>query len=127
MAEVKQRVASMESSLEKLDHQETKYTDEFEAALAQYDELQQQATDMDAMELDTTRQAIRPDKEHEVVQQLRDTYGKRFEPRILTQSQKDIADLLGEISEPVSIHQKLKQSYKQPDKQHHTKEHNQER
>ena len=123
MAEVKQRIASMESSLEKLDQQEAKYTDELEAALAQYGELQQQATDMDAMELDTTRQAIRPDKEHEVVQQLRDTYGKRFEPRILTQSQKDIVDLLGEISEPVSIHQKLKQ----PDKQHHTKEHNQER
>ena len=127
ITEVKQRMASMESSLEKLDQQETKYTDELEAALVQYGELQQQATDMDAMELDTIRQAIRPNKEHEVVQQLRSTYGNRFEPRMLTQSQKDITHLLGKTSEPVSIHQKLQQSYKQPDKQHHTKEHNQER
>ena len=33
----------MESSLEKLDQQEVKYTDELEVALAQYTELQQQS------------------------------------------------------------------------------------
>ena len=123
ITEVKQRMASMESSLEKLDQQETKYTDELEAALAQYDKLQQQATDMDTMELDAARKVIRLDKEHEVMRRLQRTYGKRFEPKMLTQSRKDIADLLGETSEPVSIHQKLQQSSEQLDKEHHRKGH----
>ena len=127
MVEVKRRATSMESSLEKLDQQETKYTDELEMALAQYAELQQQVTDMDATELDVARQAIRPDKECETLRQLRATYGQRFDSKMLMQSRKDIADLLGETSEPVSIHQKLQQPYAQKDKRHHTKKHSQER
>ena len=62
MVVVKQRVASMGASLEKLDLQEDKCTAELDAALAQYTELQQQAADMDAMELETACQAIRPSK-----------------------------------------------------------------
>ena len=127
MTEVKQRVASMKSSLEKLNQQEEKYNAELDAALAQYIELHQQAADMDTMGLDAARQAIRPDKEYEVLQRLQNIYGKRFESKMLTQSRKDIADLLDEPSEPVSIRQKLQQSCEKPDKQHPTKEHERER
>ena len=126
IVEVKRRATSMESSLEKLDQQETKYTDELETALAQYSELQQQVTDMDAAEQDVARQAIRPDKECETLRQLRATYEQRFDSKMLMQSRKDTADLLDETSEPVSIHQKLQQPYAQKDKRHHTKEHGQE-
>ena len=45
-----------------------------------------------------------------MVQRLQTTYQKRFDFRLLTKSQKDVADLLGEIVEPVSIQQKLQQS-----------------
>lgn len=124
MTEVKQRVASMESSLETLDQQEKKYTAELDAALVQYTELQQQAADMDAMELDTARHGIRPDKEYETVQRLQVAYGKRFDPKMLTQSRKDIADLLDETSKPVSVHQKLRKLYKQQDGQHQRKTEN---
>lgn len=79
------------------------------------------------MELDTARQAIRPNKEHEVMQQLQNTYGKRFDSGLLAQGQKDVAGLLGETSEPVSIHKKLRQPYGQLDKQHRTKRHDQKR
>ena len=127
MAEVKRRVASMESSMTKLDQQEEKYTAELNATLAQYAELQHQSTDMDAKELDTARQTIRPGKEHEVMQQLQNTYGKRFDSGMLAQSRKDVANLLDETSEPVSIHQKIWQSHEQPDKQYYIKEHDQER
>ena len=67
---IKQHVAFMESSLDKLNQQEGKYTAELDAALAQYAELRHLATNMDAMELDTARQSIRLGKEHEVMQQL---------------------------------------------------------
>ena len=127
MAAVKQRVVSMESSLAKLNRQEEEYSVELDAALAQYDELSQQAADMDTIELNTSRQAIRPDKERETFQQLQATYRKKFDSSLLSESRREVAGLLGETSEPISIRQKLQQSYEQLDKQHHTKEHHQER
>ena len=55
MTEVKQRIASMESSLNQLNQQKGKYTVELDAALAQYAELQHQAADMNTTELDAVR------------------------------------------------------------------------
>ncbi len=107
MVEIKKRIVSMESSLEKLDQQEMKYTDELEAALVQYTELQQQSADMDTIELDTARHAIRPDKEYETLQRLQAAYGKKVDSEILTQSRKDIAKILDEPAESVSIRQQI--------------------
>lgn len=107
MANIKQRVASMTSSLEKLKRQEAKCIDELEAVLAQYDELQQQTADMDAMELNAARQAIRPDRERETIRLLQTTYGKRFDSKMLTQSQKEVTEMLDGTMESVSIRQKL--------------------
>ena len=121
MAEVKRRVTSMESLMKKLDQQEEKYTAELDAALAQYAELQQQATDMDAKELDTARQAIRADKEHEVMQQLQNTYGKQFNSGMLAQGQKDIDKMLDETVEPASIYEKLQQASEQRNNHGQTK------
>ena len=127
VTEVKQRVSSMETSLDKLDQQEGKYTAELDAALAQYAELQQQAVDMDATELDTVRRSIRSDKEHEVMQQLQNTYGKRFDSGLLAQGQKDIEKMLGEIVETASIREKLQQANEQRNNHGLTKTREQER
>ena len=125
MTEVKQHVASMESAIEKLDQQEKKYTAELSAALAQYAELQQQTTDIDTMELDTARQAIRPDKEREVMRQLQNTYGKRFDSGMLTQSRKDAAGRLDESTASASVRQILQQLSIRQDKQYYVKSKNQ--
>lgn len=122
MTEVKQRIAAMESSLEKLDQQGIKYNQELDMALIQYAELRQQAENMDATELDTVRQSVRSDMEHEVVQRLQATYGKRFDSQMLMQSRKDVADLLNEAMEPVLIQEKLRLFAERQDMQHHTKE-----
>ena len=127
IAAVKQRVVSMESSLAKLNRQEEEYSVELDTALTQYDELSQQAADMATMEVDAARRAIRPDKERETLQQLQATYRKKFDSSLLSESRKEVADLLGETSEPISIRQKLWQSYEQLDKQHYIKGHDQER
>ncbi|MDE7242795.1 MAG: MobA/MobL family protein [Oscillospiraceae bacterium] len=119
MEGIRKRIASMESSLEKLNQQEDKYTAELDVALAQYTELQQQASDMDTTELETARQAIRPGKEHETVHRLQATYRKKFDSILLVQSQKDVADLLDEVVEPMSIREKLQQSVKQDYKHRH--------
>ena len=127
MAEIKKRIVSMESSLEKLDQQEVKYTDELEVALAQYTELQQQSADMDTIELDTARHAIRPDKEYETLQRLQAAYGKKFDSGTLAQSRMDVAEMLNETAEPVSIPQNLQQVQVHQTKQSYEKERGQER
>ena len=127
MTVVKQRVASMESSLKTLNQQEDKYTAELDAALAQYAELQQQAADIDTVELNTARQAIRHGKEREMAQRLQTTYQKKFDSRLLTQSRKDVAGLLDEVVKPMSIRENLQQSVEQADKQHHANRQDQER
>ena len=127
MDKIKQHIVSMESTLETLNQQEEKYTAELDAALAQYSELQQQAADMDAMELDAARHAIRPDKEREAAQQLQAAYGKKFDSGTLAQSRMDVAKMLSETAEPVSIRQNLQQLQVHQTKQSHEKEHGQER
>ena len=125
--EIKQYITSMESSLETLNQQEKKYTAELDAALAQYAELQQQAADMDAMELDTARHAIRPGKEREIAQRLQAAHGKKFDSGTLAQSRKDVAKMLDEPAESISIRQTIQQLQGQQGRQRHEKEHSQER
>ncbi len=127
MAEVKKHIASMESSLEKLDQQETMYINELETALAQYTELQQQAVDMDTMELESARHAIRSDKERETAQRLQAAYGKKFDSGTLAQSRIDVSGLLGEVAESVSIRGRLQKAVEQQNNQLHTKVQEQER
>lgn len=126
IAEVKQRIISMEKSLNKLDQQETKYTSELETALAQYTELQQETVAMDSTDLDTARQAIRAAKECETIQRLHITYEKKFDFRTLAQSQIDVAEMLDETAESVSIRQELHQLQGQQNRQSHVKEHSRE-
>ena len=127
MDEIKQHITSMESSLETLNQQEKKYTVELDAALAQYTELQQQAANMDTIELDVARHAIRPDKERETVQRLQAAYGKKFDSGMLVQSRKNIAKILDDTAEPVSIRQKLQQLQVQQNRQSREKRRDQER
>lgn len=125
--EIRQYVSSMESSLEKLDQQERKYTTELDVALEQYAELQQRSADMDTIELNTARHAIRPDKEYETLQRLQATYGKKFNSGMLAQSRIDVAEILDEVTEPISILRKLQQLQGQQNRQIHEKERSQER
>ena len=127
ITEVKQHVASMESSLRKLDQQETKYTAELDEALAQYTELHEQTTDIDPTELDAVRQAIRPELEYKVMRWLQNIYGRRFESMILMQGRNDVAGLLDEIEKPVSIRESLQQPHEQQGKRYLIKEQSQER
>ena len=116
MGEIKQYIASIESSLETLIQQEKKYTAEVDTALVQYAELQKQAEDMDAMELDTVRRAIRSGKERETAQRLQAAYGKKFDSEMLAQSRMDVVEMLDEQVEPVSIRQELQQFLARQDK-----------
>ena len=82
---------------------------------------------MDAMELEAARHVIRPDKERETAQRLQAAYDKKFDSGALAQSRKDVAKMLDEVAESVSIRQKLQQLQQKEHGQSHEKERDQER
>ena len=93
---VRNRISFLEATLQKVEHRESKYAAELEAALAQYRELQEQAKGVNADALDAARQSIRPDMEREAYQQAREVYGKRYDSDLMKRSQKDVAAMLEE-------------------------------
>jgi len=123
METVKQRVTSMEASLQKLDRQEEKYADNLNTALVQFGELRQQAESVDSDELQIARQTIRLEKESTAAQRLQAAHGKRFDSRTLAQSRKDVAGLLSETADPVSIRQQLQRThiYQKSEQNHKTR------
>ena len=127
MDKIKQHIASMKSSLETLNQQEAKCADALEAALAQYTELQQEAADIDATELDAARLTLRPDKEHKTVQQLQTIYGKKFDSRTLAQSRMNVVEMLNEVVKPISIRQQLYRIPEHQNKWHGTKQQEKDR
>ena len=116
MDEIKQHIASMGASLETLNQQEEKYSAERDVALAQYAELQQRVVDVDTIELEDARHVIWPDKERETVQRLQAVHGKKFDSGTLAQGRKDVAEMLEESAESVSIRHKLQPFLIQEDK-----------
>ena len=82
---------------------------------------------MSTIELDTARHAIRTDKEREIAQRLQAAHGKKFDSGTLAQSRKDVAAMLDESTEPVSIRQTIQQLQGQQNRENHKKEHSQER
>ena len=82
---------------------------------------------MSTIELDTARHAIRTDKEREIAQRLQAAHGKKFDSGALAQSRKDVAKILDEPVESVSIRQTIQQLQGQQHRESHKKEHSQER
>ena len=98
---VRNRISFLEATLQKVERRESKYKDELKAALAQYEELREEAKSVDADALDAARQSIRPDMEREAYQQAREVYGKRYDSGLMKQSRKDVAAMLGAINEQI--------------------------
>ena len=73
-------IAIMEAGLKNLEVQEQKYSAELDKVLAEYAELKAQAVDLDPVELHDARQAIRPEKELNAVEQLQRAYGDKYRP-----------------------------------------------
>lgn len=106
---VKKDIAAMESALKKLEAQETKYSAELDAALKEYGELKEPASEFDAGELMEARLSIRGEKERSAVTRVQDTYGEKYDPLMMFDSKRDVANLLHEEAETCSIRERLRQ------------------
>lgn len=113
IAEVKKSVAAMERNLERLTQQEEKYVAELDTTLIQFTELKEQEKEVDYVALFEQRAVLRPDTIQDVTSKLKMAYGEKFVPIILSDSKRDVAELLGEETEIRSIHEDLQKKQEQ--------------
>ena len=100
---VRDRISFLEATLQKVERRESKYEGELKAALAQYQKLRKQTDGMDADALDAARQAVRPDMEREAYRQAREVYAKRYDSGLMEQSRKDVAAMLDEKEDELTL------------------------
>ena len=112
-------IAIMESGLKRLEAQEQKYAAELDKVLAEYAELKAQAVDLDPVELHDARQAIRPEKELNAVEQLQRAYGDKYRPLAMLDSKRKASGLLHEYADEQAV-QKLKRAQQQKIQSEHT-------
>ena len=112
-------IAIMESGLKRLEAQEQKYAAELDKVLAEYAELKAQAVDLDPVELHDARQAIRPEKELNAVEQLQPAYGDKYRPLAMLDSKRKAAGLLHEYADEQAV-QKLERAQQQKIQSEHT-------
>ena len=96
MKEIKQWVASMESSLQRLEQTEAKYQAELDAALAQFRELTGEAENVDKSELHTQRQILRKLHTQDARDRLQQAHGKQYSAITMMEAQQDVDRLLRE-------------------------------
>ena len=109
ISSVKKDIAAMESALKKLEAQEAKYSAELDAALKEYSELKEQASEFDAGELMEARLSIREEKERSAITRVQDAYGERYDSLMMFDSKRDVANLLHEEAETRSVRERLRQ------------------
>ena len=121
---VKKEIATLEGALQKLSEQEAKYSAELDEALKQYAELKEQAAGMDATELMDARLAVREDKERSAIDRVKAAYGDKYDPMMMHDSKRDVANLLHEDAEARSIRERLRQKQQQQAQQKQDKKKN---
>ena len=118
---VKKEIATLEGALQKLSEQEEKYSTELDEALKQYTELKEQAAGIDAAELMDARLAMREEKERSVASRVKSAYGEKYDPMMMQDSKRDVANLLNEETEARSIRERLRQKQQAQQKQNKKK------
>jgi chromosome segregation ATPase len=96
MKEVKKWVASMESSLQRLEQTEAKYQAELDAALAQFRELAGEAERVDKVELDCQRQSLRKTYTTDARDKLLQAHGAQYSVITMLEAEQDVEHLLRE-------------------------------
>lgn len=121
ISSVKKDITAMESALKKLEAQEAKYSAELDAALKEYGELKEQASEFDAGELMEARLDFRGEKERSAVTRVQDIYGEKYDSLMMFDSKRDVANLLREEAETRSVRERLRQRKQQKQKNYQKK------
>ena len=85
--------------------------------MRQYADLKEQAAEFDPEELQDARCALRPAMERSAVDCVQSAYGNKYDPLMMYDSKRDVANLLREEAEERSIRERLRQKQQQKTKQ----------
>lgn len=121
ISDVKKEIATLEGALKKLSEQEEKYSAELDEALKQYAELKKQAASMDAADLMDARLVVREEKERSAIDKVKAAYGEKYDPMMMHDSKRDVADLLHEEAEVRSVREFLRHEQQQQAQQKQNK------
>lgn len=117
IAAIKKDITTAEASLSKLEQQEEEYSSELETALSEYADLKEQSADFDPAELYAHRMALRSEKSASASNRIQSAYGKKYDPLLMLDSQRDIAKLLQDDAENRVYRQKMEQRKRQEQKE----------
>lgn len=117
----KKEIATLEGALQKISEQEVKYSAELNETLKQYAELKEQAGGMDAAELMDARLAVREEKERSAVDCVKSAYGEKYDPMLMHDSKRDVANLLHEESDTRSVREFIRRKQQQQSQQKQNK------
>lgn len=117
----KKEIATLEGAPQKISEQEVKYSAELNEALKQYAELKEQAGGMDAAELMDARLAVREEKERSAVDCVKSAYGEKYDPMLMHDSKRDVANLLHEESDTRSVREFIRRKQQQQSQQKQNK------
>ena len=102
----------MEQNLKRLEEQEQKYSAELDEALKQYVELKEQATGIESAELMDAQLAIREEKERTAVDRMKAAYVEKYDPMMMHDIKRDVANMLNEEVIVRLIRERLHQKQK---------------
>ena len=103
----------MEAALKKLSQQEEKYAAELNNALQQYAELKEQSAEFAPDELQDARLTLRPAMERSAVDRVQSAYGDKYDPLMMYDGKRDVADLLNEEIKVQSVREFLRKKQQQ--------------
>ena len=109
---VKKDISTMETAFKKLSQQEEKYTAELNDALQQYAELKSQSEEFDLDELQDARLALRPAMERSAVDRVQSAYGDKYNPLMMYDCKRDVAEILHEEVRVQSVREFLRKQQK---------------
>ena len=88
---------------------------------ARHAELKEQAAGMDAVELMDARLAVREEKESSAVDKVKSAYGEKYDPMLMHDSKRDVANLLHEEAEVRSVREFIRRKQQQQAQQKQNK------
>ena len=116
IAAIKKDIAYAEAGLFKLEQQEEKYSSKLEAALSEYADLKEQGADFEPAQLYAHRMALRPEKSVFASNRIQFAYGEKYDPQVMFDSERDVAELLLENAENRTSQRELEQKKQQKHK-----------
>ena len=94
------------------------FTAELDAVQKEFAALKEKAADFDSIELYDARQAIRPEKEQDVVHKLQERYADKFSHTTMVDCKREVSLILDEYTEGQQI-QRMKREQQRRLRQEH--------